>query len=318
MSKGRVIVVGSSNTDLVVRCNRLPRVGETALGGDLLTFAGGKGANQAVAAARAGAQVLFVGAFGDDAFGQARRKDLERENVDCTGCVTKKGVPSGVALIALGNSTGKGSSAENLIVVAPGANARLTPNDVVRAMPRNLDDQDIILCSLEVPLNCVEMAAQVPCRRKKGRGRPRIILNPAPFPASGLPAELLARCHFMTPNKTEYEQLLSNAGKRKKEKETDPDPYFLVTLGVRGAMQVRSNERRKMFPAPKVRAVDTVGAGDCFNGCLAAALSEEEENEQGLEKAIRFAIVGASLKVTRYGAQAGMPHRREIRHSMKQ
>src|SRR5512141_1264128 len=119
---GRVIVVGSSNTDLVVHCARLPRPGETVLGQDLLTFAGGKGANQAVAAARSGARVRFIGAFGDDAFGRARRADLEREGIDCSGCATRKRLPSGVALIGIGAGQSQ-ARAENLIIVAAGANA---------------------------------------------------------------------------------------------------------------------------------------------------------------------------------------------------
>ncbi|MCW8129820.1 MAG: ribokinase [Planctomycetota bacterium] len=316
---GRVIVVGSSNTDLVVHCATLPGGGETVLGGDLATFAGGKGANQAVAAARAGANVRFIGAFGDDAFGQARRADLEREGIDCSGCVTKKGVPSGVALIAIGKGA-KGQKAENLIVVAPGANARLTPADVRRGMPKDLTLADVILVSLEIPYASVLEAMKLGWQ---DIGRARVILNPAPAPAKGLPKAFFAHCHWVTPNETEFEGLAGtkaggNNAKRKadalsrKSNKFAPFPVFVVTRGARGAETYCSDLPEILYAkAPKVRPVDTVGAGDCFNGCYAAELSIKEVS------ALDFAVAAASLKVTRHGAQAGMPYRREILKTMK-
>jgi ribokinase len=342
---GRVIVVGSTNTDLVVHCDRLPGPGETVLGGDLLTFAGGKGANQAVAAARAGAKVFFIGAFGDDAFGTARRRDLEKEGVDCSGCVVKKGVPSGVALIAIGEGRAR-AKAENLIFVAPGANLRLTPADVKRAMPKKLRAEDACICSLEVPLPTARAALKL-----AWRDCGTVILNPAPFPARGLPQEFMDCCHFLTPNESEFEQLVGvPVGSRAAQARVRAlrgahglcYPRLLVTRGARGVDcydVYRPAELRKMAgevkklgrrfglrlpppsgyepgfaTPPRVRAVDTVGAGDCFNGGLAAQFSFDSHN---VNAAVAFAVAAAAIKVTRHGAQAGMPKRAEILKMMK-
>lgn len=350
MAKGRVVVVGSTNTDLVVHCGTLPFPGETVVGGDLLTFAGGKGANQAVAAARAGAKAFFIGAFGDDAFGQARRAELEKEGVDCSGCVVKKGAPSGVALIAIGEGKRK-ETAENLIVVAPGANARLTAQDVRRAMPK-LTVADVVLCCLEVPFAAVREAFAA--ARKAGA---LAILNPAPFPASGVPRWLLEAATVVTPNETEARGLLGGAlgseavrarmlklmnagcvhvvvtrgatgvayyysccdGPRgpydAQAAGASDDDHVLLRRGADGRPRVLGplgpwELCKTDVPAPKVKPVDTVGAGDCFNGCLAAYLVQHPYE---IEDAIRFAVTAAAIKVTRHGAQAGMPYAREIR-----
>ena len=308
---GRVVVVGSSNTDLVVRCGRLPLPGETVMGGDLLSFAGGKGANQAVAAARAGAKARFIGAFGDDAFGAARRADLERESVDCSGCVVKKGRASGVALIAIG--AGGGAGAENLIVVAPGANRRLTANEVRRGLPR-LTPQDVVLCSLEVPFPAVTAAL-----RAARRARAWSILNPAPFPARGVPRGLLRLARMLTPNETEFAGWAGRGGRGGLvgllRRIRAACAYCVVTCGARGvrvyplAPTVGGAPRPWRVAAPKVKPVDTVGAGDCFNGALAAYLAECPGDVPG---AVRFAVAAAALKVARHGAQAGLPRRAEI------
>ncbi|MGD0088377.1 MAG: ribokinase [Planctomycetota bacterium] len=311
---GRVIVVGASNTDLVVHCPKLPQPGESVLGGDLLTFAGGKGANQAVAAARAGAKAYFIGAFGDDAFGRARRADLEKEGVDCSGCAVKKGVPSGVALIAIGESKAK-AKAENLIFVAPGASMRLTPADVRRAMPKDFCEDDAFVCSLEVPLQTVLEAL----RLTWSGGCGSVILNPAPLLPGGLPGEFKDYCHFLTPNEVEFEALFgapvgSRAAMAKvKTFRSSLQPCYpaiLVTRGARGVDMYDAGEYLECFvAAPKVKAVDTVGAGDCFNGCLAAHFSFDSH---GVNPAVEFAVFAAALKVTRHGAQIGLPHRAEI------
>ncbi len=343
---GRVIVVGSSNTDLVVPCGKLPRPGETVLGGDLLTFAGGKGANQAVGAARAGGRVLFIGAFGGDAFGAARRADLEKEGVDCRGCPIKKNVPSGVALIAIGDGSGR-AKAENLIIVAPGANAQLTPADVRKALPRDLSDRDVVLCSLEIPLESVGEAL-----RAASQAGAVTILNPAPYPAGGLPKAILKAAAAITPNETEFEAFAGAAAGQRASAwmlgiMNEGTAHIIVTQGAQGVTYhspaydmprgsyEQPRKRRKgnallnqtgpgieirgplgpprvdtlRVPAPAVKPVDTVGAGDCFNGSLAAHLAAHHYDFEG---AIRFAVCAAALKVTRRGAQAGMPHRNEI------
>ncbi len=313
MSGGnRVVVVGSTNTDLVVHTGRLPGPGETVLGGDLLTFAGGKGANQAVAAARAGAETIFIGAFGDDDFGRARRADLEREGVDCSRCVTKRGTPSGVALIAIGEGK-KGARSENMILVAPGANARLAPADVRRALPK-LGRSDALVCSLEVPLAAVGEALRAAWRMGCGN----IALNPAPLPAGGLPRDFRDHCHFVTPNETEFESLFgappgSRAARRSvagyRGKHPARHPLVVVTRGSRGVDLYDGDDYAPGYAAPpKVQPVDTVGAGDCFNGSLAAELAAGKD----LDAALRFAVTAAAIKVTRHGAQAGMPRRREV------
>ena len=304
--QGRVIVVGSSNTDLVVPCRKLPRPGETVLGGDLLTFAGGKGANQAVGAARAGAKVSFIGAFGDDAFGRARRADLEKEGIDCSGSVTKKNVPSGVALIGIGAGSGP-TRAENLIIVAPGANAHLRPKDVKKALAGKLAPADVVLCSLEVPLDSVLCALHSALEAGATS-----ILNPAPLPRHPLLKKLAAAATVLTPNKTEFGQLLKVISKRGVLAFlSNPRPAWLaVTQGAKGVDYYCGGDAKAVrIPAPKVKPVDTVGAGDCFNGCLAAQLARNPRDRQG---ALRFAIAAAALKVTRQGAQAGMPRRAEI------
>lgn len=364
MSKrlSRVIVVGSVNTDLVVRCGCLPAPGETVLGGNLQTYPGGKGANQAVAAARAAgaagaagtggtkkarAEVRFLGAFGDDAFGKARRVDLEKEGVDCSGCVVKKNTPSGAALIAVG-ATGKGgkkAKAENLIVVAPGANAALTPTDVKRGLPKDLDVEDVVLVSVEIPLPAVARALETGLR--KGAFT---VLNPAPYPPKGLPAALLRLARVLTPNETEWAMLSggakTSAARRKFPRRlmSDGPAHVIITRGAAGVRccsrglrctdeELKAAEEKPdggpliftspppgkpvLFvedtPAPRVKAVDTVGAGDCFNGALAAYLSSPRFRDTfDFGEAVRFATAAAALSVTRQGAQPGMPRRREI------
>jgi ribokinase len=311
---GLVLVAGSTNTDLVIHCARLPRPGETAMGGALQTFAGGKGANQAVAAARAGARVRFLGAFGDDAFGRARRAELEREGVDCSGCVEKRNTPGGVALIALARRP----KAENLILVAPGANACLSPEDIQRSAPE-LRPGDVLLCSLEVPLPAVLAAL----RRAAAAGA-MAILNPAPFPRRGLPRRLSDLCDFLTPNETEFQALCGappgsrrawRAISARRSRLKGRGPAILVTRGARGvdlwdpwAETAGGGHRAGYAVPPKVKAVDTVGAGDCFNGCLAAQLALGRE----VKEAVEFAVTAAALKVSRHGAQAGMPRREEV------
>jgi ribokinase len=319
---GRVIVVGSSNTDLVSRCASLPRAGETVLGGDLRTFAGGKGANQAVAAARAGARVVFVGAFGDDAFGQARRADLERDGIDCSGCAVKKGAPSGVALIGVGRGE-NGAASENQIIVAAGANARLTAADVRRGMPKDLSPRDVVLCSLEVPLAAVREALAL--ARRKGAAT---VLNPAPCPPKGLPLSLLNLCDAITPNETEF-QTLANATSDSLQPsllkffKRSRCGALILTQGAKGASCFFPRNTAKsesssldvfQVTPPKVNAVDTVGAGDCLNGALAAHLASHDAD---FESALRFAVTAATVKVTRHGAQAGMPKRADILKMMR-
>jgi len=277
-SKPHLLVVGSSNTDLVIRCAKLPKPGETLLGGAFTRGAGGKGANQAVAAARAGARVTFVGAHGDDDFGRAAKTGLRREGIDVRYFRERRRVPSGVALILVG-----GRDRQNLIAVARSANDSLSAADVRAAQPA-FQKADAVVAQLEVPLDAVLAAAQL----ADEAGIP-FILNPAP--ARKLPARLLRLVDTLTPN--EHEAKTVGTGARR----------TVVTLGSRG---VRIGTLR--IPAPKVKPVDTVGAGDCFTAWLAVGLAEGLP----IEEAARRAVRAASISVTRPGAQSSMPFRREV------
>ena len=275
--KPRLLVIGSSNTDLVIRCDRLPRPGETVLGGEFARFAGGKGANQAVAAARAGARVTFVGAHGRDDFGRAAKTGLRREGIDVRNFREVANAPSGVALILLG-----GKTRENLIAVARSA------NDFVSLRGARFADYDAVVTQLEIPLAVVTQAA----RQARAAGIP-FILNPAP--ARKLPASLLRLVHTLVPNEHEA-AILGNSLRHCRQ--------VVVTCGAKGA---RLGDGR-MIPAPKVKPVDTVGAGDCFTAWLAVGIAEG----LSLEGAVRRATRAAAIAVTRPGAQAGMPYCEEI------
>jgi ribokinase len=296
MKNHRVIVVGSSNTDLVLNCKTLPRAGETVLGGAFERFAGGKGANQAVAAARAAAQVAFIGAHGGDDFGRQAKRGLKAEGIDVRHFRIKPEYSSGVALILIG-----GKEKENLIGVAKSANDALAPEDV-RAARVLFARAAVVIAQLEVPLAAVQAAAEL--AQEHGT---LFLMNPAP--ARKLPAMLLKHVGVLTPNQHEAALLTG---------ETDPSraarvlrsrgvAKIAVTLGARGVLLCDAGGER-LIKAPHVRPVDTVGAGDCFSGYLAAGLAQGRD----FNDAAKSAVVAASLAVTRKGAQAGMPRHDEV------
>lgn len=285
----RVVVIGSTNTDLVVTVPHLPVPGETVLGGDLRQVSGGKGANQAVAAARLGGEVVFIGRVGDDDYGRHTLLNLQSEGIDTQHLRVTSGVPSGTALISVHETTG-----ENSIVVAPGANARLTAEDIANSTEA-IEAAQVVVISLEIPLDAVRAAVSL--ARLRGR---LVILNPAP--AQSLPASLLAQVDVLTPNEKELETLggismLLDAGVG----------TVITTLGAQGARIQTSSDTHQIL-APRVTAIDTVAAGDCFTGALAVELARGSD----LPTATRFATTAASLKVTRQGAQAGMPTREQV------
>lgn len=295
----RIVVVGSSNTDLTVLCPELPSPGQTVLGTDFYTAAGGKGANQAVAAARAGAEVTLVAAVGDDDFGRAALAGFRREGINTKFVAVKRGTPSGAAVIVVG-----GHGAENLIAVAPGANARLTPADVSRAAAA-IRRADLVLLQLEIPLESAERAKRI----ARAAGVP-VMLNPAPMPAGGLPPKFLAGFDCIVPNRGELERL---AGGRSSSPGAAAAKLFrlgvralVVTMGASGVLVVTA-EGREVVPGFRVKPVDTVGAGDCFCGNLATALGEGRP----LPEAARLACAAAAISVTRRGAQSSMPRRAE-------
>jgi ribokinase len=301
----RVVVVGSSNTDLVLTCDRLPKPGETLLGSEFQQFAGGKGANQAVAAARAGARVTFIGAHGNDDFGRAAKAGLKREGIDVRQFRQVAGISSGIALILIG-----GRDRQNLIAVAKSANDRV--KDI------RLPKADAVVAQLEIPLPAVMEAA----RQAHAAGIP-FILNPAP--ARKLPASLLRLIHTLVPNEHEVRILAGggegpppsggrrSVGAAARHLRTLGVQNVVVTLGGRGAMMV-DDDGERVIPAPKVRPVDTVGAGDCFTAWLAVGIAEKLPLAQAVARACR----AAALAVTRPGAQAGMPWRREVMRPLPQ
>lgn len=300
MSAAEVVVVGSVNMDLVGRAPRLPVPGETLSGVSFATIPGGKGANQAVAAARLGARTAFLGCVGDDAFGGVLRSGLEAEGIDCRGLRTVSGVSTGVALIMVDDA------ARNGILIIPGANGRLEEVDLDRNEPR-LAGARVVAMQLEIPLATVTHAVS----RARALGK-LVVLNPAP--AQPLPPELLTGVDYLVPNEIEAAALsglpvdsieaAAAAGRRLREAGAR---NVIVTLGGRGVVAVTADGARHHQP-PTVHAVDTTAAGDTFIGGLCTALVEDAT----LEEAIRFAQAAAALSVTRFGAQTSIPHRREL------
>lgn len=283
---GRVIVVGSVNIDLVVTSARLPDPGETVIGGTYSQHHGGKGGNQAVAAARSGGRVAFVGAVGDDAFGRDARGALDAEGVDTSELLTLPGVATGVALIQV-DAVG-----ENTVNVAGGANRSLTV-DLVRGALERLQPRpgDVVLVGHEIP-TAVATAA-LAWGREAGA---TTILNPAP--AHGLDATTVAMAELVTPNEGELAVLQASG--------VQPQAC-LVSLGAAGA-RLTTAQGDSLIAAPRVVAVDTVGAGDTLNGALAAGIAAGLP----LPEAARRAVWAASLAVTRAGAREGMPTRAEV------
>ncbi|MCO7632646.1 ribokinase [Pseudomonas guariconensis] len=297
----KVVVVGSLNMDLVARTQRLPRAGETLAGDSFFTVPGGKGANQAVAAARLGASVAMVGNVGDDAYGQQLRQALEREGIDCQAVGVCAGVSSGVALIMVD------AASQNSIVIIPGGNGLLTPATVQR-FDRLLQQAEVIICQLEVP------AATVAWTLARGRELGKtVILNPAP--ASGpLPADWFAHIDYLTPNESEAEALAGvpatdiDSARRAGERLLQLGARkVIVTLGPLGAMFVDGAGSRH-YPATVVKALDTTAAGDTFIGGFAAGLVRGMEEGE----AIAFGQRAAALSVTRAGAQPSIPYLAEV------
>lgn len=302
-----IAVVGSSNTDMIVKLERLPRPGETLLGGDFMTAPGGKGANQAVAAARAGGVVHFIARVGNDSFGDEALRGFQKDGIQVDHVVRDLQAPSGVAMIFVGGN------GENAIAVAPGANSRLSENDVRKAS-QTISTAKVLLMQLETPVRTVEAAAKLV--RKDGDAK-IVILNPAP--ACELPEQLLRCITVLTPNETEA-SLLTGVGVRDEPSAARAAERLLkkgvgavvITLGATGAF-VADRESRGIVASFQVKAVDTTAAGDVFNGALAVALAEG----RNLREAAQFANAAAALSVTRMGAQPSAPRRREILRLLK-
>jgi ribokinase len=301
----RVVVLGSSNTDMTVRVPALPVAGQTMLGDSFAISPGGKGANQAVAARRAGAEVVFVAAVGDDELGRQAVERYRREGIDVSHIRTIPSAASGVALIFVG------PEGENMIGVAPGANGLLSPSDIDRLPNQIFRAGDVLLVGLEIPVTTAIRAMH----RGQAAGM-KVILNPAPAPMleADLAVALLSVADLITPNRLEVAILSGMAA----AVSTDPSACarcllekglgsVVVTLGAQGCLVV-TGDASQLIAAPRVQAVDTVGAGDAFNGALAVALGRGWP----LAEAASWACAAAALAVTKPGAQEALPHRDEI------
>jgi ribokinase len=296
----KITVIGSSNTDMVVKTERFPKPGETIIGGEFFMLPGGKGANQAVAAARLGGDVTFVAKVGNDVFGKQAMEGFKAENINTKYVFTDENAASGVALITV-NSEG-----ENEIVVASGANGQLNKANITTAK-KAITDADIIILQLEVPIETVAYAIKQSLKANK-----RVILNPAP--AQALPDELLNGLFLITPNETEAEILTSVKVTNVSTARLAADELLrkgvqnvIITMGSKGAFFMNKTETF-LIEAERVNAVDSTAAGDIFNGALALAVSKDKP----WKEAIVFANKAAAISVTRMGAQASAPTSDEL------
>ena len=297
---GKIVVAGSSNTDMILQMDHIPQPGETILGGQFSMAAGGKGANQAVAAARAGGQVTFLARIGADMFGRQAVEGFRRDGIDVRYVLEDDQAPSGVALIFVA------ANGENSIGVASGANLCLSPADVQQAASA-IQDASALVMQLETPLETVRAAARIAATK-----RVPVILNPAP--AQPLDDALLALVTVLTPNESEAELLtgvpvadVAAAARAAEVLRSRGVAQVIITLGARGAW-VASAAFQGLVPAFPVQPVDTTAAGDVFNGALAVAMYEQRP----LEQAVRFACAAAALSVQKLGAQPSAPPRAEI------
>ncbi|GIW77010.1 MAG: ribokinase [Phycisphaerae bacterium] len=297
--RAKIVVIGSVNMDLVIECDRLPHPGETLTGQDCATIPGGKGANQAVAAARLGADVYMVGRIGDDTFGRVLRDGLEKNGVNTHYLKTTRGVSSGTAMIVVQ----KGG--ENSIILSPGANGKVTAKDVESALPV-IRNADAVLLQLEIPTSAVLRAVKL-CKKHGVMS----VLDPAPAPVSGL-SQGLYRVDIISPNETEAATIL-------KGKNTTPEwitrrlleegaGHVVLKLGKRGSVHADRTGVMTHVKGFKIRPVDTTAAGDSFTAGLAVARAE------GLSwaDALRFANACGAIACTRFGAQPSLPRRNEV------
>jgi ribokinase len=296
----KIVVVGSSNMDMVVKTDHIPEPGETVLSGSFFMNPGGKGANQAVAVARLGGEVLFVSKTGNDVFGKQFSQLFSDEGIDIEYLLSDEDFPSGVALITVDNA------GENSIVVASGANANLHSKDMDGALSE-IANAGILLVQLEIPMDTVNYVVNYASIHGV-----KVILNPAP--ANTLSPELLQCVYILTPNKTEASMIsgievrdLESAKEAAKAICLKGAQNVVVTMGALGAV-ICQNGLCSVVDARKVETVDTTAAGDVFNGAIAVAVSEGKS----LEDAVDFACEAAAISVTRLGAQASVPYRTEL------
>lgn len=290
----RIAVVGSSSMDLVVTSAKRPMAGETVLGESFITVPGGKGANQAVAAARLGAEVSMVGCVGDDVYGEIILDNLKKNHVNTKYVEPVTGSASGTAHITL-------SEGDNSIIVVKGANDFITPEYVEKAK-KVIEESDIVLVQQEIPEETVEYLADLCNMLQK-----RLLLNPAP--ARKLSEAVIQQASFLTPNEHEFEILFD--GRDRTEVLTEYPNKLFITEGKNGVRYFDGHEE-KVVPSFEVEAVDTTGAGDTFNAAFAVAVAEGKSFDESL----LFANRAASISVTKLGAQGGMPQRVEVERGL--
>ena len=300
MESKKIIVVGSTNMDMVVKTHHIPVPGETVLSGSFFMNPGGKGANQAVTVARLGGDISFISKVGNDVFGRQSAQLFDEEGINTFYLLSDEELPSGVALITVDDA------GENSIVVASGANASLFPGDLSEALD-TIASANIVMMQLEIPMETVLFVARYAA--EKGV---RVILDPAP--ASVLSPELLSHIDIVTPNQTEAEMLsgikvtnVETAKKAARIIHKNGAKNVVVTMGTLGAVICQGNGT-EVVPAQKVQALDSTAAGDVFNGALAVALSEGKS----LPESVGFACKVAAVSVTRMGAQSSIPYRNEM------
>lgn len=299
---GRIVVIGSSNTDMVVICKKMPSPGETVMGKEFFMVQGGKGANQAVAAARAGGSVSFIARVGDDDFGRNAVAGYKTDGINADHILIDQDMSSGIAVILVDEVT-----AQNSIVVASGANGKLSIDDILSA-EKIISEADVVLIQLEIPIEVVEFSLRL--SKKYGV---KTVLNPAP--AQSLSEDILSLVDIITPNESETEILtgiypgteeevkLAAATLLKKVNES-----VIITLGHKGVYFIAKNGENGFVPTVKVDAIDTTAAGDVFNGFLAAAISENKN----FVEAISLANKAATISVTKKGAQPSIPTLEEL------
>jgi ribokinase len=299
----KILVIGSLNADLVVRAPRFPSPGETIQGENLATIPGGKGANQAVAAARLGAQVAMIGRVGADSFGSTLINNLKQNKVDADRVIKDESSATGTAVIVVD------SQGQNCIILSPGANAKVTPSDIV---PESFSGCSLLLLQFEIPIETVIHSANL--AREKGL---LILLNPAP--AHNLPDDLLRTIDYILPNETELGLLtgkpvndLASVGAAGRSLLARGAKNIIVTLGAQGALIV-NKDGAKLIPSFKVNVVDTTAAGDAFIGGLAVGLL----NGKSLEDAVQYACACGALAVTKFGAQPSLPTAKDVNKIIK-
>jgi ribokinase len=302
--KPKITIVGSFNTDLMTRTPRMPKAGETILGGPFVTGPGGKGANQAVAAARLGAEVSIVVKLGQDYYGDLAFENLRKEGINTNYIIRTTTTHTGAAFILVDDH------GENMIVVAGGANNQLLPEDIDH-IREAIVEADILIMQLEIPLETVLYAARI-----AAEAGVKVQLNPAP--GQMLPQELLSLVDYLTPNETEAQIVTGLAVDELQDAEQAARSLLIsgvknvvLTLGSRGAL-VMTSDKSRHIPGRKVKVLDTTGAGDAFNGALAVALTEGKP----LEEAVDFANCTAALQVTKQGTAPAMPYRAEVENML--